>query len=424
MRLLAQTADGRKIADQLWIHESNYGRNMVKFVAISIAAAWGAGCGAFQASAAEQDAPPRVVGYYYGPTAQRGFPPSSLDGRLLTHIIYAFGRLNPDGSVALADPQLDNANFAALGALKRQHPHLRILIAFGGWGGSKHFSDAAATPESRARFIRSTIDVFLRAHRDVFDGVDLDWEYPVGGGMAGNTNRPEDRENLTALVVQLRRALDAETRRTRRKYLITMATPAGETHLQKYELRRLGELLDFMNVMTYDFHTGGRTTHYNAPLAASSGDPTPQLNVQASVAAYRAAGVPARKLVIGVPFYGYGYGGVPPENRGRFQPAERNGLEDSAAGARHKYVGSVRFREIAGALAEGFQRHWDAEARVPWLYNPTTRTWITYDDAQSIAEKAEYVRKADLGGIMIWELSGDDGTLLPVINQRLGRRVR
>ena len=91
------------------------------------------------------------------------------------------------------------------------------------------------------------------------------------------------------------------------------------------------------------------------------------------------------------------------------------------AGPRPRWVGAVRFHAIASAMKEGFQRHWDAQARVPWLYHPEKQIWITYDDAQSIGAKAEYVRKEALGGIMIWELSGDDGTLLPVINQKLGR---
>jgi chitinase len=317
---------------------------------------------------------------------------------------------------------VDSANFAALRELKQRYPHLKILIAFGGWGGSKHFSDAALTADSRARFIRSTLDLFLRAHPGVFDGVDLDWEYPVRGGMPGNVARPEDRQNLTALVRELRTALDAEAGRAGQPYLITIATPAGAGHLVKYEMAELARVLDFINVMTYDFHSAGKSTHYNAPLSKAAGDPTPDYNVEASVAAYRAAGVPDHKLVVGVPFYGYGYGGVPMLDHGRFQPAQRNGFEDVAvAGPKPKWVGAIRFYDIANALKEGFQRHWDAAARVPWLYHPDTQIWITYDDAQSLGEKAEYVRREGLGGIMIWELSGDDGTLLPVINQELRR---
>ena len=101
--------------------------------------------------------------------------------------------------------------------------------------------------------------------------------------------------------------------------------------------------------------------------------------------------------------------------------AARNGFEDSAvAGPKPKWVGAIRFHQVADALSEGFQRHWDEQARVPWLYHPQKQIWITYDDAESIGEKAAYVRAEGLGGIMIWELSGDNRTLLPVINEQLG----
>ena len=393
-------------------------RNFVVRIAF-LAAVVATGCAAIQSGAAPA-ARGRVVGYYFAPTANRGFPPSRIDGRSLTHIVYAFGDVKADGTVALGTPGLDQANFAELRELKRRHRHLKVLIAFGGWGGSKYFSNAAATQESRARFIESTLNVFLRPYRDVFDGVDLDWEYPTGGGLEGNVARPEDRENLTALVVELRRALEAEERSARKEYLITIAAPAAEAQLRKYEMKRLGELLDFINVMTYDFHAASKTTNYNAPFAAAKDDPTPELNVRASVAAYRAAGVAADKLVVGVPFYGYGYSGVPAQNNGRFQSVQRNGFEDAAtAGAKPQYVGSVRFHELKNTTKEGFTRYWDNEARVPWLYNPQTQTWITYDDVQSMREKAEYARRERLGGIMIWELSGDDGTLLPAIVKAL-----
>ncbi len=379
------------------------------------------GCTAAQPGAPGPQGTARVVGYYFGPTAQRGFTANKIDAGRLTHINYAFGRVLEDGSAALANPAVDHANFRALRKLKQRFPHMRILIAFGGWGGSRYFSNAAATPESRARFISSTLDSFLRAHPDVFDGVDLDWEYPVGGGMPTNVARPEDRANLTALVHELRTALDAEGERTGKHYLITMATPAGPAHLAKYEIDQLAQTLDFINVMTYDYHTAGRAAHFNAPLRAGTGDPTPEYSIEGTVAAYRAAGVPDDKLVIGVPFYGYGYGGVPPADHGRFQPAARNGFEDSAvAGPKPKWVGAIRFHQVADALSEGFQRHWDEQARVPWLYHPQKQIWITYDDAESIGEKAAYVRAEGLGGIMIWELSGDNRTLLPVINEQLG----
>ena len=362
----------------------------------------------------------RVIGYFFGPTVNRGFSASTIQGDQLTHINYAFGQILPDGTATLANPSIDTLNFKALRELKQRYPHLKVLISFGGWGGSKYFSDAAATAESRARFIESTLVQFLRPYPGVFDGVDLDWEYPTGGGIPGNVARPEDSETLTALVSEFRRALDAEAAQPAGRYLITAATPAGPAQLRKYEMAKLAELMDFINVMTYDYHTGGTLAHFNAPLASGPDDPSPNLNIKTTVAAYLAAGVPANKLVIGVPFYGYGYAPVGAKDHGRFQPIERDSTRDTTTAApRPKWVGAVRFYQIRDVLNDGFTRYFDDVARVPWLYNPTTRVWVTYDDAESIGEKAAYVRENGLGGVMFWELSGDDGSLLARIAERL-----
>jgi chitinase len=378
----------------------------------------------------------RVVGYYFAPTVGRGFPVSAVDGARLTHLNYAFGNITPDGLAVLGNPCLDvgecvggrtdpnpepGGNFAALRRLKERHPHLRAFISIGGWGWSEHFSDAAVSEAARGRFVESTLDVFIRAHPGVFDGVDLDWEYPVAGGRPENRTRPEDRLNYTLLLEEFRRALDAQGRSDGRRYELTIAAPAGPAHLANFEMQRLGEMLDFINVMTYDYHTAGRIAHFNAPLDAAAGDPTPHLHIRGTVDAFLSAGVPAHRLVLGVPFYGYGYGGVPAERDGLFQPAEVNGFEGPDT-PRRPWVGAVRFHQIAGAMAEGFVRHWDPDAAVPWLYHPGHRTWITYDDAESIQVKTDFVVERGLGGIMIWELSGDDGSLLPVISRRLGRR--
>jgi len=362
-------------------------------------------------------APARVIGYYFGPTASRGFPVSNVRGQLLTHINYAFGEIRPDGTAALASPLLDSVNFAALRDLKQRYPHLQVLISFGGWTGSKYFSEAAL-PQNRARFIASIINTFLLPFPGVFDGVDLDWEYPVRGGVAGIINRPEDRENLTALIGELRVALDRVT--PAKHYLITIAAPAGAGHLVKYEMPKLAEMLDFINVMTYDFHTAGsKIAHYNSPLAATRADPTPQYNIEESIKAFVGAGVPRDKLVVGVPFYGHGFAGVSAKDHGRLQTVE--GVANDSGGVRPKWVGGIRYYQIADAIAEGYRRYWDKQAKVPWLYNAAARIFITYDDARSLSAKAKFVRKNRLGGIMIWELSGDDGTLLPVLNKELRR---
>jgi chitinase len=378
----------------------------------------------------ENDAP-RVVGYLaaWG-VRSKGTRIAELPGERLTHVIYAFARIGTNGRLALGDRCLDlgvcegrsgqggvaqGGNFAELRALKQRHPELKLLMAVGGWTGSGRFSDVALTAESRRRFAESAIDVVIRQRAGLFDGIDIDWEYPVGGGLASNAARPDDRQNFTLLLAELRQQLDAQGARDGRRYLLTAAVGAGPSHASNLEIDRISAILDWINLMTYDYHAGSRIAHFNAPLFAPPGDPTPNLNVDASVRLYRERGAPPRKIVVGVPFYGRSYGRVPSVNRGLFQPAGGSAPREWGDGELD-YDSIMRKRPEA----DGFRRFWHPDARVPWLYKESIGTWITYDDVQSIGQKADYVRARGLGGIMAWELGGDDdGTLVRTIHARL-----
>jgi chitinase len=379
---------------------------------------------------------PRVVGYLasWG-VRSKATRIAELPGDALTHVIYAFARVGADGRLALGDVCLDlgecegrsgqggvgpGGNFAQLRILKQRHPHLKLLVAVGGWTGSGRFSDVALTAQSRRTFAESAVDVVIRGQRGLFDGIDVDWEYPVGGGLQGNAARPEDRGNFTRLLEELRLQLDAQGARDGRRYLLTAATAAGPSHVANLELERVAVLLDWVNVMTYDYHAGSSEAHFNAPLYAAAGDPTPQLNVDATVRLYLDGGVSASKIVVGVPFYGRSYGRVPSTNRGLFQLA-------GGPAPREWGAGELDFDDLLRKRPEanGFRRHWESIARVPWLYNESTGTWITYDDVQSIGQKADYARARGLGGVMAWELGGDgDGRLVRTIHARLSVRER
>jgi chitinase len=378
---------------------------------------------------------PRVIAYVaaWG-VRSKGLRITQIPGNELTHIFYAFGRVGADGLASLGDRCLDigecgegdrppevgaGGNFEQLSALKRSYGHLRMLVSLGGWGGSRYFSDAALTPESRERLVGSTIDVFLRPYPDLFDGIDVDWEYPVAGGAAGNIERPEDRENYTLLLEEYRRQLDALGAERGRRYELAIAAAAGPDRIADLELDRLPKILDFINVMTYDYHTGGRVAHFNSPLRAFAGDPAPLHNVEATMRIFTDAGVPRHQLVVGAPFYGRVYGSVESVGDGLLQPADPRGSPDWGGGA-------IDYRVLAQRPPEqhGFTRHWHPDAQVPWLYNPATRVWISYDDPESIAAKAAFVRTDGFGGIMFWELGGDDGSLLRAVHEGLELRPR
>jgi chitinase len=356
-------------------------------------------------------------------------------GELLTHINYAFANISEDGLAVLGDPCLDvgdcppargaaltpRGNFAHLRVLKKRHPHLQILVAIGGWNWSGKFSDVALTPTSRRRFVASALELFLNRWPGLFDGFDLDWEYPVAGGHPENKHRSEDWANYALLIAEFRRQLDERAVAEARPYLLTITAPA-EPRGANIGWARIGEHVDWINLMTYDFHTGGRIAHFNAPLYATSDDPTPRLNVHATVHRYLGAGLPREKINVGLPFFGYGYGGVAATRDGLFQPAQQN-LDANATGEKQAWgLGAVPFRQLRDATDRNFRRFWHPQAQVPWLFNPESGIWISYDDSQSLGLKSDYVREHNLGGVMIWELGGDDGTLLDSVYRRLNPR--
>jgi chitinase len=370
-------------------------------------------------------APERVVGYLasWG-VRSKGTRIANLPAKDLTHIFYAFGKLDSTGRVVLGDPCLDagrcpsaqaadsGGNFAELRRLKSRNPRLKLLVSVGGWTGSGRFSDAALTDSSRRLFTESAIQTFIRDTQGLFDGIDIDWEYPVGGGMKGNIERPEDKANFTLLLAELRRQLDAQGSQDRKHYELAIAISAGPRAIRDLELARIVPLLDFINVMTYDYHAGSARTGFNSPLYAAQGDPTPAFNIDSTMRRLLAAGVPAGKLVLGIPFYGRAYGGVAGVNNGMFQPA------GGAAPGWRGGDGDWRVLSQTRLKDPRYVRHWEPTARVPFLYDSTSGTWVSYDDPQSVGEKVRYVREHRLGGVMIWELGGDDGTLMRVISGR------
>lgn len=395
-----------------------------------VAAAVLAACSRAPSPAPAPTAPaaPRIVGYLasWG-VRSKGTRIADLPGNELTHIIYAFARIDTTGRLALGDPCVDvgrcdttatalpadAGNFAELRRLKARYPALRVLVAVGGWTGSGRFSDVAVTPESRRTFAVSAVDLLIRRFPGLFDGIDIDWEYPVRGGLATNITRPEDRENCTLLLRELRRELDEQGARDGRRYLLTIATIAGPTAPVHFDLEQVAATVDWFNVMTYDYHSGSSIAHFNAPLYAATGDPTPAYTVDSTVRHYLRWRVPPGKIVVGLPFYGRVYGGVGAANDGLFQPTTGPAPDDWRTGTDYRAI--VRRQPEAN----GFRRVFHPEARVPFLYNPATGTWVTYDDAESVAEKVAYVRTHGLGGVMAWELGGDDGTLVRTIYQGL-----
>ena len=364
--------------------------------------------------------PYRIVAYYpsWGVYA-RQYSPINIPVQQLTHINYAFGKVDHDTlQCVMFDPQTDSNNLGDFRLMKQVYPHFKMLLSIGGWTLSDSFSDAALTPESREQMVKSCIDLFIGYYPDVIDGFDIDWEYPVGGGVETNTYRPEDKHNMTLLMQEFRRQLDELGKQNGHKYLLTAAMPASPSLADHFELKELSEVLDWMNLMAYDFHGAwSKSTNFNAPLYKAKNDPDETGNVDAAVKYYLAAGVPPKKLNLGVPFYGRGWGEVPTRNNGLYQSAGYPPIGTFTYGYYDYWDIPTRYTN-----KNGFVRHWDDEAKVPWLYSPTEHVFITYDDPESIGFKADYIADNNLGGAMAWDLSNDDGSLLSTLFYRLYAR--
>jgi chitinase len=370
--------------------------------------------------------PTRVVGYLASwAVSTREAAIANLPAKQLSHIFYAFANIASDGSVTLGNRCIDagacgrgaplparpRGNFGELLRLKARNTHLKLAISIGGWGWSGRFSDAALTDAARRKFAASAIDLFIRRWPGLFDGLDIDWEFPVQGGLKGNVERPADRENFTLLLAELRRGLDAQGKKDNRHYELTIAASARPSEIANIELDRIVPLLDFIGVMTYDYHTGGSIAHFNAPLFAAANDPTPDLNVDASMRAFLRGGVPANKLLIGIPFFARAYGGVPNGNAGMLQPSKGPPADWRESDGSWRRLSRTRLTDPR------YTRHWEPMARVPWLYDAKAGTWITYDDPEAVRAKMNYVREHKLGGVIIWELLADDGRLMQAMSQ-------
>ena len=341
----------------------------------------------------------RVIAYVAG--YQDNWGKDFEKAKQITHINYAFANIK-EGKVILGNEK-DAENFIKLNQLKKVNPNLKILISVGGWGWSGNFSDAVLTEKSRQVFANSAIDFMLKYQ---IDGIDLDWEYP---GQIGNNNifRAVDKKNFTAILKLIRQKLDSLDKNNS-NYLLTIATAANQSYLDHTNMKEAQKYLDFINIMTYDFYTGGsKYTGHHTNLYNSNYNKKSPKSAKIAVQQHINAGIPADKLILGVPFYGRWWNKVLPEN---------NGLYQFSTGV----TGSYSFSTIADSLKNNnFKSYWDSSANSPYIWRQKDSLFITFDDVRSIQIKADYVKEKHLGGVMFWQFNGGNGTLLNSIYQNL-----
>jgi chitinase len=398
----------------------------------------------------------RVVGYFtqWGIYNAQPYSVRTMDANgtaaRLTHLDYAFGNVRNnkcevgvlkavdtatgEGGDAYADysrqvgaaESVDGVgdawgaplrgNWNQLKKLKKKYPNLKVLISLGGWTLSQGFA-SAARPENRVAFVASCIDAYIKgnlplfdsaggpgAAAGVFDGFDIDWEYPAACGISCGSSA--DTDNFTGLLAEFRRQLDA----IRPGLQLTVAVGAGIDKIRVTRPDLYHPYVDAINVMTYDFHgswdakTNFHSALFNSPYDPSSGDAR-YYNSNDAIQAFLDRGVPAAKLNLGMATYGHGWTNVGSGNHGLYQSGT------TASGSDEPGVETYR---VLKTLA--WPKYADSYSKARWIYDG--KTFWSFDDPATVADKMAYVQVQGLGGAFLWDFSGDDaqGSLLAAIS--------
>lgn len=358
----------------------------------------------------------------------RDYPPADLAAGNYTHVNYAFldfcwggkdttGDLCQnadlplqkdyvfDGGIVLGDPSFDLANFAEFQSVKASNPQLKLIASVGGWSWSKNFSLMAATEETRRMFANSAVNL-LRTYD--FDGLDVDWEYPVTGGEVGNVHSPDDPQNFTLLMKTIREAFDAAGSEDGKYYLLTIASSQSDSFTVNADFANSTTYLDFVNIMTYDYSgSWEKVAHHNSPLYYDEAHPyqNPRNTVRGGALGHLNGGLPAYKLVLGVPFYGKGWAGCPPQ--GQYQTCE-------GASQGTWETGIYDYVDLENNYVDknGYTRFWNEKSKAASVYNPQTKVWITYNDKTTMMYTSSLVKTLNLAGVMNWDSSGDTNDTL------------
>ena len=348
-----------------------------------------------------------IVGYYpsWKWRTQKILPvPENLSYAKVTTINYAFFYPLADGTIVGRDTAGD-ARILGLPYVGRQdgegkvnvsltaiahRNNVKVLLSIGGWEDSGNFPGVAADQVKRNQFAHSCME---RIREYEFDGIDVDWEFPC---YADHNGTSADRDNFTLLLGILRDSLNTKRRIGGQPLLLTAALPSGGPNATAMDIRAIASILDFLNIMTYDFNGpwDPRSGH-NAPLYAGAGI-NPGQTVDGSFTFYtQTCGIAPRKLNLGIPFYGHTF------------------ARCSTLNAPHAGSDTVHFPRQGAFYSniverlKNFTRIWDDSAKVPYLVSRDWNTLVSYDDELSVRIKARYVKEHGALGVIIWELTGD-----------------
>ncbi|KAG0047044.1 hypothetical protein BGZ83_007838 [Gryganskiella cystojenkinii] len=391
-----------------------------------------------------------VVGYW---VPWGDVPVANLDMSKYTHINYGFGvtvKTNPDPTTITFDRYYDGNNIKAL-VTRGNQAGVPILMSIGGWTGSQTFSSISADAGLRKKFINNAL-VFVRnntlpPYADTpdgwnMDGIDIDWEYPGRAGAICNIYTPSDASNYLTLLKELRAQLDLEFPNNHK--LLTAAVrvqPFDGPNGPLADVSAYAQYFDWISIMAYDIMgSWSATTGPNAPFKNGPAGKADQFSVTQAIDSWTAAKFPANKLVVGTAFYGRSVTTTVNMNTQnpislyvnktnvtpKGGPADTNGVNFYCnEGA--VYSGLWKWKELRGGPlsggvttpGSGWTRYWDDQTQTPWLFNPSSNTFISYDDVQSLTIKVNYAKQAGVKGVMLWDMSYDYNAELITVLQNI-----
>ncbi|KAI0388462.1 glycoside hydrolase family 18 protein [Xylariaceae sp. FL0594] len=332
----------------------------------------------------------------------RDYHPINLPASQINQALYAFANIRTDGSVYASDTWSDvekhyiNDSWNDVGTnvygclkqlyrLKMANRHLKVLLSVGGWTYSGKFVAASSTAANRSNFAKTAVALMKDWG---FDGIDIDWEYP---------SNESEADNLVSLLQALREELDlySATYATGCHFFLTAAVPAGPSNYEKLKLSKMVLLLDQFNLMAYDYAgSWDATSGHQANLYFSSSNPTAtKFSTDSAITAYLEAGVPADKIVLGIPTYGWS-----------FESTDGIGEAYSGIGQGSWEAGVWDYKALPRS---GANEQYDPTAGATYSYDPSTRELVSYDNVDMIERKVAYLQKLGLGGSVFWEAAGD-----------------
>ncbi|KAF9934584.1 hypothetical protein FBU30_001348 [Linnemannia zychae] len=367
----------------------------------------------------------KMVVAYWTDWTSASLGPEAIPFDKVTHVNYAFSIVGPDyRPVFQTDYLLNRVVWSA------HQKDVKVLMSIGGWTGSQYFSPLAASSHGRRVFIDGAIDLIKMYS---LDGIDIDWEYPGRMGSVCNIFDPQnDAKNFLRLLRELRMAMNQLPNGERLEIsLATRVVPFDGSEGQMRDVSEFAKVVNHINVMAYDINgSWGTVTGANAPLTGDS-----ELTYTNGAQAWIDAGFPSAQINMGVPFYGRSL--TTKRDMSNQQSMQAPFMKQIPIGDNNdelwtdpcekeaSFSGVWKYKNLReqglidrnGNARTPWIRKFDQDSQTPWLFNPQTKQFISYDDKESIRLKVEYAKKKHLGGMMLWAINQDttDFELLEVL---------